>query len=110
MVRKIGGPKPPSISQSTPVQPASVTGTEKVGTVHKVDQAGQKEVVGRARRPTRPMTEEERQHLLRLLTEEADKMFSENGIPATKRETVEGAVKMALEASSLEVEIDEEQS
>ena len=108
MVKKVGGPTPPAVGGSTPIQPARIEGTQKVSTVQQVDPAVGKASVARARRPTRPMTAEEREHLFKLLNEEADKIFGKDGIPESKRAKVEGAVKMALDASVIEIEEDSE--
>lgn len=106
MVKKIGGPNTPNVGGSTPIQPTKIEGSQKVGTVGQVASTTAKTGVARARRPTRPMTAEEREHLFKLLNEEADKIFGADGLPESKRAQVEGAVKMALDASV--VEIDEE--
>ncbi len=104
MVKKVGGPKPPGVGGSTPIQPAKIEGTQKVGTVQQVDPTSGKAGVARARRPTRPMTAEEREHLFKLLNEEADKIFGKDGLPESSRAKVEGAVRMALDASVVEIE------
>jgi hypothetical protein len=104
MVKKVGGPKPPVIGGSAPIQPAKIEGTHKVQTVQQVESTAAKTGVARARRPTRPMTAEEREHLFKLLNEEADKLFGKDGLPESKRAEVEGAVKMALDASVVEIE------
>lgn len=53
------------------------------------------------RRSTRVMTLEEREALLSLISEEADKMFAGTGISPQKKELVTNAVKMAVDSSLL---------
>jgi hypothetical protein len=56
------------------------------------------------RRPTRPMSAAERDHLLKLLHEEADKMFGADGLPKEKKEKVEKAVQMAISSGLVDEE------
>lgn len=62
------------------------------------------------RRATRPMTAEEREHLFKLIQEEADKMFGQDIIPPKKRQQVESAVMMTIDASMVNEETDGEES
>ncbi len=75
------------------IQPTSgIMGTRGVGGVAK-------------RRPTRVMTNEDREQLLKMVTEEAERLFGKNtNIPAERREIIEEAVKMTIEASLTEAE------
>jgi hypothetical protein len=73
--------------------------TTEVGAVKEVKSAGAAAGAQRVRRPTRPMTAEERSSLLNLVQEEARKMLT---LPNTKREAIEKAVLMALESGQLE--------
>jgi hypothetical protein len=101
MVKKVG-PK-------SPVGPTSVDAARSVegATVGEVGQvSGTKNASGvsRVRQATRRMTSEEREHLFRIVQEEASKMFGPNGFPESKRESVEGAVKMVIDAAQVEEE------
>jgi len=75
------------------VQPTSgIMGTRGVGSATK-------------RRPTRVMTNEDREQLLKMVTEEAERLFGKNSaMPAERREIIEEAVKMTIEASLSEEE------
>ena len=48
------------------------------------------------------MTPQEREHLFSLINEEADKLFGPDGLPESQRETVEGAVRMAVDAAIID--------
>lgn len=99
MVKKVGGTSkgPGSTSPIEKAQPVQSSGVESVQSVGK---AQQKEGAARIRRPTRPMTAAEREHLFQLIQEEADKMFGgPNGLPESKRKVVEGAVRMTVDAA-----------
>ena len=108
MVKKIGDKKvggvdptkgPDSISKTTgvsgvdPVKPTTgVSGTTGVGGV-------------RARKATRMMSLDEREELFKMVSEEAEKLFPPGTLPKHKREVIEGAVKMAIDASIAEDEV-----
>ncbi len=51
---------------------------------------------------TRVMSLAEREELLRLVSEEAERMFPKGTLPQDKREIIEGAVKMALDSALVE--------
>lgn len=101
MVKKVDSTRSPSLTGSKPVEPGKAVGPAKVGQVAPA----QAQTPARAvRRPTRPMTAAEREHLFSLVKEEAERLFGEDGLPKEKRETVETAVKMALDAAIPEEE------
>ena len=106
MVRKIGD-KPTRSIGTTPIQSTKIVGTSKVGSVDQVQAATRQERAGAVRGGTREMTPAEREYLFRVVHEEADKLFGPDGLPEKKRETVEGAVKMALDAAILDAKEDE---
>lgn len=56
----------------------------------------------RKRNATRVMTLAEREELFKLVSEEAKKIFPEGTLPESKREIIEGAVKMALDSVLVE--------
>ena len=91
---KIGGSK--AIDEAKSVQTSDVKGVDSV----KGDQSFAP--ISRVRRPTRPMNAAERQHLLQLINEEADKMFGDKGLPESKKETLKSAVRMAIEGGSID--------
>lgn len=102
MVKKINGKKglsPKGPKQIEPSQPISTGKISQTKEVNKTQQTGKSK---RVRRMTRPMTASEREHLFNLIHEEADKMFGPNGLPEAQRNTVESAVKMAIDASIIE--------
>ena len=109
MVKKIGGIKTTGAGPVQPTGQSTQTGeAAKVSGVGQVGATTEQARVGRVRRPTRPMTAAEREHLFKLIHEEADKMFGANGLPESQRNTLENAVRMTVDASIVEEE-DEEQ-
>lgn len=101
MVKKINGKKPTSATTGIEKSRA-IDSSESVADVKDVKGAEQKARAERARRPTRPMTPQEREHLFSLINEEADKLFGPDGLPESQRETVEGAVRMAVDAAIID--------
>lgn len=80
--------------------------TESVSDVQAVDAAsgvGRVHGVGsvQKRRATHVMSHAERENLMRMITEEADKLFVEGALPASKKALVASAVKMAVDAGIL---------
>ena len=108
MVKKVIGPKAPATPGAAPVQSPKPVEATKVGSISQVSAASQQARVGKVRRPTRPMTAAEREHLFKLIHEEADKMFGANGLPESQRNTLEGAVRMTVDATIVEDEDGEE--
>jgi hypothetical protein len=107
MVKKINSSS--TASKATSASAASevlkTKSTSEVGSVRDVSGTKATSSAGRVRQPTRPMTSSERADLLRLVRDEADKLFSGgNYLPPGKKETLERAVKMALESSAVEDE------
>jgi len=110
MVKKISGTKgltAPATPGAAAVQSPKPVEATKVASISQVTAASQQARVGKVRRPTRPMTAAEREHLFRLIHEEADKMFGANGLPESQRNTLEGAVRMTVDATLLEDGSDE---
>lgn len=105
MTKKIGDKKLSGVKQTT--QATQVAGAEAVTSVTSVKPASSigsikgPGAIGGRRRPTRLMTIEERQQLLQMVSEEADKMFNSGLLPAEKKEIVTKAVKMTVDAGIL---------
>ncbi|HQH26606.1 MAG TPA: hypothetical protein PLP17_04345 [Oligoflexia bacterium] len=102
MVRKIGD-KPGAAGTSSIQSTRSIEST-KIGEVEQVKAADSRSGVGAVRRSTRQLTPEQQQELLAMINEEADRMFDEGTLPRSKKDTVKGAVRMAIEASMVEEE------
>ena len=100
MVKKIDGtgPSRPAVG-TTGVRSNEAVQGAKVDSIQKVDQTQAQTGAGKVRRSTRPMTQAERDHLLSLVDEEADKMFGEGKLPEAKKKTLTDGVKMTLQAS-----------
>lgn len=99
MVKKVDGTR--SVT-SHPVEAGKAVETTKVSTVGQVASAQGQAPTRAVRRPTRPMTAEERDHLIRLVEEEAEKMLG--GMSPDKKKTVTSAVKMVIDAGTIEEE------
>ena len=104
MVKKIDNNRPSAPVAPTAVEPKEATKASNVSGTGAVQGTSGQVESSRVRRPTRPMTAEERNHLFRLIHEEADKMFGSNGLPESQRETLEGAVRMTIDATGEEEE------
>jgi len=104
MTKKIGDKKLGGVKSTT--HATEVDTTRPVGSVTSIKPAGGvggitgPSAIGK-RRATRLMTLEEREQLLQMINEEADKMFKSGVIPPQKKEVVAKAVKMAIDASIL---------
>ena len=104
MVKKIDSKRPVSAGQSAPIEAGKAVGTAKVGAVGRVSSTEGSAATEKARRATRPMTVEEREMILNLVKEEAQRMCESKALPKHKRETVESAVKMAIDGAIVEEE------
>lgn len=99
MVKKIQGGR--RTSGPTAIQSTKTVESAKVG---RVDQVKAKDAATSAASPGsvgRKITPEMKEQLLQLIDEEADKMFGSDEAPASKKATLKGAVKMAIEAGLL---------
>ena len=104
MVKKISGStgKP---GGATPIQGSKTIESAKIGGVSQVKEAEGKSGVSGVRREQLQITPDMKEQLLQLIDEEAEKMFGgANGLPKEKRDTLAGAVKMAIEAGMLKPE------
>ena len=109
MVKKISGSTPTrptggaqGVKGNQPIQATEVDTVQKVGGVQSQNR------VEKIKRQTRPMTSEERDHLMQLVDEEALKLFGDGKIPESKRETLTRGVKLTLAAGLIQVKDDEE--
>lgn len=75
----------------------AVKGAASIGAVRAVGAVG-------PRRATRIMTSEEREHLFKMINQEAEKMAKEGQISASRKEIVTDAVKMAVDSGLLSKE------
>lgn len=105
MVKKIKGPSGKT-SGATRIQGAKQIESAKVGAVDQVKNSERKGTTGKVGPGSRSITPEMRDQIMQMIDEEADRMFGKEAIPAKKKDTVKGAVKMAINASVLEEEKD----
>ena len=102
MTKKIGDKKLGGIKGATEAQ--GIDSTKAIGNIGAVKPTtGVGGVKGAGaigkRRTTRIMTMEERQQLLNMINEEAEKIFSAGILPESKKDVVTQAVRMAVDAS-----------
>ena len=102
MVDKIGGKKLGGVKGATEtpgIDSAKAIGN--VGAVRATSGVGGVKGTGAIgkRRGTRIMTMEERQQLLNMVNEEAEKIFGSGLLPESKKDVVTQAVRMAVDAS-----------
>ena len=109
MVKKISGTGPtrPTGSASGVKGNEAVEG-KKVDSVGKVGDVAARTGVERLRPQTRPMTAAERDHLMSLVDEEAEKMFGDGKLPEKRRRTLTQSVKLTLAGGLISIEEDEE--
>lgn len=55
--------------------------------------------IGQKRKATRIMSAQEREQLLKMIDEEAEKLFKSGAMPNSKKELISTAVKMAVDTS-----------
>lgn len=108
MVKKVSGsiPTRPTGSTSGVKENQKVEGTQ-VENVQKVGSVQAQGRVEKIRRQTRPMTPEERDHLMQLVDEEALKLFGDGKMPESRRESLTRGVKLTLAAGLIEIDDDE---
>ena len=102
MVKKVGGPKKTISGDATRVEPSGPVKAGKVDNVSNTKGAEKKDKSARVQKGTRMLTAQERDQLHRMITEEADKLFGEDGMPSSQRETVEKAVRQTIDAAIIE--------
>ena len=105
MVKKIQGTKSNSKpAGTTPVQATKTVQSGKVGGVDKVKGAEKKGAASKVVAPTTELSPEMRERIMKIIDEEADKMFGADGLPEEKKKTVKGAVKMAIDSGIIDGE------
>lgn len=103
MTKKIRGRG--KTSGTTPIQPTRTVESAKVGEVDQVKGADAQKGAKGVGQTGAKITPEMREKIFQLIDEEAEKMFGgPNGLPESKKETLKGAVKMAIQSSELEEE------
>lgn len=108
MVRKISGTdKTRSTTNTSGVKEKAPIEGARVDSLQKVGQVQSQPVGGKQRHSTRPMTPEEREHLMHLVDEEAHKLFGEGKLPESKKEKLTRGVKLTLAAGLLTEEENE---
>lgn len=105
MVKKISGNTPTSAATSTSgIKENQEIKSTKVDTVGKVGAIEQQGNVGEVKKQTRPLSAEERKQLLKMVDEEAVKLFGSSKISEAKKQTVTKSLKYTFDAGSLEDE------
>ena len=102
MVKKIDGISNSSRTCATAVEATKQIQTTGVSGVTNVAAPSSSTRIDPVRRATRAMTSEEREYLLRLVNEEADRLFSNNSLNNKQKQTAKTAVKIALDAAIID--------
>ncbi len=100
MVKKITGNS--GASGTTRVQSTKTVESSKVGTVGQVAPAEKQRRASSIAAVTTSLSARQREQLLQMVDEEAEKIFGADSLPESKKESVKGAVKMAIAASTVE--------
>lgn len=105
---KVGGVKTTDASESVKSTQSvggvsGVAPTSGIGSVKSVGGVGK-------RRSTRIMTQQERDDLLRLIDEEAGKLFQGSGLSKEKQEVLKSAVKMAVDSGFIDEKADQKEA
>ena len=107
MVKKVSG-KGPSVKGTTAaIEPSKAVKTSKVKTVGNVSKTSEKQGAKRVKGSEHAITKAQRDRLFELVAEEADQLVKKKAIPKKKKETVEKAVKMAIDSAISEDEEEE---
>jgi hypothetical protein len=101
MTKKIGDKKLGGVTSTT--EASGIQKTEGIGEVKSIQATTGVGGVGKAgavgkRRSTRVMSLAEREALMNMIGEEAEKMFADGTLSASNKELVTNAVKMAVDA------------
>jgi uncharacterized protein with beta-barrel porin domain len=99
MVKKVSG-KGPSIKGTTAaIEPSKAVKTSKVKTVGNIAKTAEKQGAKRVKSSEHAITKADRERLFALVSEEAEQLVKKKAIPKKKKETVEKAVKMAIDSA-----------
>lgn len=105
MVKKISGNTPTtSATAASGIKENQEVKAAKVDSVGKVGQVEQQGTAGSIRQQTRPLTAQERKHLMSMVDEEAAKLFGSKKIAETKKETVTKSLKYTFAAGTIDEE------
>ncbi len=103
MVKKISGNTPTTgATAASGIKENQEVKATKVDSVGKVGQIEQQGNTGQVRQQTRPLTAEERKHLMSMVDEEAAKLFGSKKIAEAKKEVVTKSLKYTFAAGTIE--------
>ena len=102
MVKKIDSISNSSRTSTNAIENTKQIETNSISEINSINPASHSANVAPVRRATRAMTAEEREYLLRLVNEEADRLFSNNSLNERQKQTAKTAVKIAIDAAIIE--------
>lgn len=105
MTKKIGNKSIKKVTSTDQTKVIKDTATvSSVNSIKPTSGVGavQRAATTKASRLTRTMTLAEREYLFRLINEEAEKMVDSGELSENRRDIVEGAVKMAIDATLID--------
>lgn len=107
MTKKIGDKKIGGVQSTTETKSiGATTGVEGVGGVKSISGiggVGASSKIGR-RRTTKILSAADREHLFKMINEEAEKLFGASGMSSSERNVLADAVKMSIDAGIVEDE------
>ncbi len=109
MVKKITGKGSSTTKSTNSIRKSQSVKTSKVKNVGNVSSTTKKDKTSKVKKTQIPINSETRDKLLKLVTEEAEILVKNNHISKKKQETVIKAVKMTIDASIKDLDIDEEE-
>ena len=88
----------------------NVQKTEAISQVNKTGRVGEiTGISGASRMPTREMTFEEREQILKMVEAEAEKLFANSKIPQAQRSAIEMAVKQTIDAAIIDEALEDQE-
>lgn len=94
MTKKISGNRPVS-----PIKTDRLSQSQSVKSIQNIERTENVSKTNRAKGATRMISAKEKQELIKMVNEEADKLFGNSNISESKRKKVEEAVKMTIDAA-----------
>jgi len=99
MVKKISGNGPVNSSPTSSIESTQGVKTGRLGSVSEVGKTQNKSGVDAIKGGSHSITPAQRDNILRMVEEEAEKLFENAKLSPQQKKTARSAVKMAIDAS-----------
>lgn len=110
MIKKISENQPISTINTSSVEAAKTVETSKIGSVSNISPTNPQHDIRPIERTTRALTAADRAQIFKLVEEETERMVKSGTIPRTRKKTITGAVKMAIDSAIIEENEDKEKA